>query len=81
MQVSETGDIVYAFRNDFKAVIRSRSLFLQAQPLFKAASQALALGGRLAFGAALISSVALVYLSIFVLLNANSDDREGRSSR
>ena len=81
MQVSGQGDILYAFRKDFKAVIRSRSLLLRLQPGLKTTSQLLALGGRIAFGAALVSSVALVYVSIMVLLTANSDDRDNRGSR
>ncbi|KAK9803218.1 hypothetical protein WJX73_005024 [Symbiochloris irregularis] len=74
LKVSGQGDIVYCFRRDFKSVILSRSLFLRMVPKLAATGKALATGGRVAFGAALFSSVALVYISIMVLM---SSDREG----
>lgn len=82
LKVSGQGDILYAFRSDFKSVLLSRSLSLRLQPGLKAASQGLALAARIAFGAALVTSVAVVYFSIFALMNASSNDRESsRSSR
>ena len=76
LQVSDKGNIVYAFRNDFKMVIRSRSLYLQVQSLHESASRGLAKGVQKAFGAAFLAMILLVFVSIYKLWNINSDNTE-----
>lgn len=77
-QVSADGDVVYGFDPDFRNKLRSRSLLIAAAPQLRRLVGVLLYITRVAFGTALIASVALVWLAITVLLNSRNDDRDDR---
>ena len=76
-QVSSAGEVLYTLPNNFKAIIRGRSWLLRTQPAFQAASNLAGYLVRVAFGAALIASVTLVWTTILAVMSSSnsSDDR------
>ena len=79
LQVSSTGDIVYALPRDFQASIRARSWLLRAQPALAKLAAAGQYLVRVTFGTALITSVLLVWVTIMAILtssqSSSNDDR------
>ena len=64
---------------NFKAIIRGRSLLLRLEPAIKGATKAAEYVLRVSFGTALVASVALVTLTVVALLTAaSSSDRDDR---
>lgn len=78
LEVSEQGDVVYNFPRNFKSAIQNRSLILSAQPALKNAWKIAKYLVRVAFGTALVSSIAIVWLAITVLLSSRGSDRDER---
>lgn len=80
LEVSEQGDVVYTFPRDFQSSIAARSVLLSAQPFLKGAANVAQYLVRVAFGTALLSSIAIVWFAITVLLSSrdNRDDRQNR---
>lgn len=72
--MSDAGDALYAFPGNFGAIIQSRSLWLRLAPFFARAKQTAGWLARVSFGAALVTSVALVWLTIVALLTASQQD-------
>lgn len=80
-QVSEEGDVLYVLPQNFKAIIRGRSLLLRLEPALAGAKRAGEYVVRVSFGTALVASVVLVSLTIVALLTAaSSSDRDDRRS-
>lgn len=78
MQVSADGDVVFTFPSDFVSKLRSKSLMQRLRPLGAQAARAIGYMARISFGAALVTSVALVWLAITALLSSRDrDDRNG----
>ncbi|GIL82862.1 hypothetical protein Vretifemale_11774 [Volvox reticuliferus] len=79
LKVSAEGDVVYGFAPDFQSRLRSRSLVIAALPQIRRIVGVLSYLARIAFGTALFSSIALVWLAIAALLSGRSnDDRDNR---
>lgn len=78
LQVSPEGDVVYVFAKDFRSKITNRSLYLRAKPILGKIAKAAGYLSRLAFGASLFGSVALVYLAITVVLSQRDSDNRDR---
>jgi hypothetical protein len=74
LQVSDAGDALYAFPSDFVSIIKNRSLWLELAPLIAKFNQTAGWLARVSFGAALVASVALVWITIVALLTASSQD-------
>lgn len=81
LQVSEAGDAVYAFPSNFAGVIQSRSFWLKIAPVLARLKETAGWLARVSFGAALVASVALVWITIFALLTASSQDNDRNNSR
>ena len=80
LRVSKEGEIVYEFSRSFKEVIRGASLKIRVlEPAAKAAVHIASYVGRIAFGVALFSSLAIVTVAFSVL--SSSNNRDGNDSR
>ena len=82
LQVAETGDIAYVFPNDLRGILRRQSWRLRWQEWRDRSWGILFYLIRISFGIILIASIALVFITIFVLLTTASqskDDRDGGS--
>ena len=76
--MSETGDVLYVFPNNFASIIQQRSLLLRVAPLVSGAKDAAAYLVRVSFGAALVASVALVWVTIFAIMSSSENNRDNR---
>lgn len=76
LEVSDQGDLVYAFPDDFQTRITSRSLLQRLKPALAAAAAGLGYVSRVAFGSCLVASVVVVWVAVAVALSSSSrDDR------
>lgn len=73
-QVSEQGEVVYAFDKDFVGAIRRRSWVQRLRPLWKKAVQGANYLARVAFGTALIVSALVVWLGVIALMSSGRDN-------
>ena len=83
LQVAETGEIVYLFPKNLRAVLRNKFLRLRLQEWWKKVWRVLFYLIRISFGVLLLASIALIIVTIFVLLtaiNQSSDDDNGSPS-
>ncbi len=78
-QVSEQGDVVYNFPRNFRSAIQSKSVWLSALPVLRGISNVGQYLVRVMFGTALVSSIAIVWLAIAVLLSSRGDRDDRRS--
>jgi hypothetical protein len=80
LKVSKEGEIVYEFSRSFKDVIRGASFKIRVlEPASKAVVNIASYIGRIAFGVALFSSLAIVTVAFSVL--SSSNNRDGDDSR
>ncbi len=83
LQVAETGEIVYLFPKNLRAILRSKFLRLRLQEWWKKVWRVLFYLIRISFGVLLLASIALIIVTIFVILTASSqnsdDDNSDRS--
>lgn len=80
LQVADTGDIVYLLPRNFRDILRNKYLKLQLQEWWKKVWKVLFYLIRISFGIVLILSIALIYISIFLIITYSSDrdnDRGG----
>lgn len=80
-QVSQAGDAVYVFPSNFAAIIQSRSFWLRIAPLINRIKETAGWLARVSFGAALVASVALVWITIIALMTASSQDNDRNNNR
>lgn len=83
LQVAETGEIVYLFPKNLRAVLRNKFLRLRLQEWWKKVWRVLFYLIRISFGVLLLASIALIIVTIFVILtaiNQSSDDDNGSPS-
>ena len=78
VQVSEAGDVLYVLPSNFKNIIRGRSWMLRAMPFLTRVKEAGAYLVRVGFGAALVTSVALVWITILAIMSSGGSDRDDR---
>ena len=79
LQVSPAGDVAYVLPPNFRGVLRSRSAWLRLAPRIDAAANAVGWAGRVAFGGALLASLALAaaaLVALSVAAQSSSDDRD-----
>ncbi|MGB6168627.1 MAG: hypothetical protein WBF52_13645, partial [Geitlerinemataceae cyanobacterium] len=84
LQVAETGDIVYKFPKNFRAVLRNKYWQLRWQETWEQIWRILFYLIRISFGTILIASIILILVTISIILIAASssrDDNGGSSSR
>lgn len=79
LQVAETGDIVYQFPKNFRAILRNKSWQLQWQETWQKIWRVLFYIIRISFGTILIASIVLIFLTIAIILIAASSSRDDSS--
>ncbi len=80
LQVAETGDIVYQFPKNFRAVLRNKFWRLRWQAWWEKVWNVLFYLIRISFGTILIVSIVLIFVTIAVILIALSSSRDGDSN-
>ncbi|WP_026099126.1 hypothetical protein [Kamptonema formosum] len=80
LQVAETGDIVYLFPKDFRAILRNKYLQLQLKEWWEKVWRVLFYLIRISFGIALLLSILLIFLTIAVIIiTVNSSNRDSNN--
>lgn len=72
MQVADTGEIVYLFPKNLRAILRNKFLRLRLQEWWKKVWRVLFYLIRISFGALLLASIALIFVTIFIVITAAS---------
>lgn len=80
LQVAESGEIVYLFPKNFRAILRNKFLQLRLQEWWKKVWQVLFYLIRISFGVMLLASLILVFLTIFFILTATKRDSDDRGN-
>lgn len=83
LQVAETGDVVYVFPQNFRAVVRNKFLQLRIKEWWEKVWSILFYLIRISFGIVLVLSIVLIYVAIFAILiaSSSSSDNDNSSSR
>ncbi|MBW4694883.1 MAG: hypothetical protein KME27_24300 [Lyngbya sp. HA4199-MV5] len=77
LQVAESGEVVYLFPQNFRAVLRQKYLRLQFQEWWNKVWKVLFYLIRVSFGVVLMVSIALILLAIAFIVAAASASRDG----
>ncbi|WP_069789281.1 hypothetical protein A5482_009440 [Cyanobacterium sp. IPPAS B-1200] len=83
LQVAQTGDMVYAFPNDFRTILRNRYWKLRAKQWLSKAWEVIFYLIRISFGILLIASIVILAIAIALIvigLSASRGDNDNRSS-
>ncbi|MCC5639887.1 hypothetical protein LC593_29490 [Nostoc sp. CHAB 5844] len=76
LQVAESGDIVYLFPQNFRAILRNKYLQLRLQEWWQKVWGVIFYLIRISFGIFLIVSIALITISIVIIITAANSDRD-----
>ncbi len=79
LQVAESGDIVYLFPQNFRAILRNKYLQLRLQEWWKKVWGVLFYLIRISFGVFLIVSIALITVTIIIIITAANSDRDSNN--
>jgi hypothetical protein len=79
LQVAESGDIVYLFPQNFRAILRNKYFQLKLQEWWKQIWGVLFYLIRISFGILLIVSIALIYIAITIILMSARGDSDNDS--
>lgn len=77
LQVAETGDIVYLFPKNFRAILRNKFLRLRLHEWWEKIWRVLFYLIRISFGIILILSIFIIFASIFLILTGLNQDSNG----
>ncbi|MBD2185376.1 hypothetical protein H6S82_13565 [Planktothrix sp. FACHB-1355] len=83
LQVAETGEIVYQFPENFRAILRNKFLRLRLQEWWQKTWKILFYLIRISFGLVLLTSIVLIFVAIAIILitvNSSRDSDDSRSS-
>ena len=80
LEVTNDGDLVYAFPSGYKQLLQAKSFKLKTEPTVDKVKEFLSYLVRVSFGTTLVASVVIVYTTIFALLSSQRDDRNDRRS-
>lgn len=78
LQVAESGEVVYLFPKNFRAILQNKFWRLRLQKWWKKVWRVLFYLIRISFGIILLLSLALIFLTIFVVITATNRDSEDR---
>jgi hypothetical protein len=81
LQVAQSGEMVYLFPKNFRAVLRNKFLRLRLQEWWKKAWRVLFYLIRISFGIVLLLSIALITIAIVIILTSMNRDSDHRSDR
>ncbi|MBV9387167.1 MAG: hypothetical protein JOZ78_12145 [Chroococcidiopsidaceae cyanobacterium CP_BM_ER_R8_30] len=82
LQVAESGDMVYLFPKNFRAILRNKFLRLRLQEWWNKVWKVLFYLIRISFGIILLLSIALIFISIIIIItatNQSSSNNRGHS--
>jgi hypothetical protein len=84
LQVAESGDMVYLFPKNFRAILRNKFWRLRLQEWWKKVWKVLFYLIRISFGIVLLLSIVLIFLTIIIIITAanqggNSSNNRGHS--
>ncbi|OEL25765.1 Uncharacterized protein BAE44_0013214 [Dichanthelium oligosanthes] len=71
LEVSEDGEVLYAFPKDYRTKLAGKSFRMRIEPLVDKAKEVGAYLIRVSFGTALIASIVLVYTTIIAILSSS----------
>lgn len=80
LQVSKKGEIAYLFPQNFRTILRNKSLKLHLQEWGAKLWQTLFYLIRISFGVFLIISIILIFITVILILMATSNSRGGHSN-
>ena len=81
LQVAESGEIVYLFPKNFKTILRNKFLRLRLQEWWKRVWRVLFYLIRISFGIVLLLSIALIFVTIFIIITATNKDSNDSGDR
>ncbi|KAD4385040.1 hypothetical protein E3N88_25208 [Mikania micrantha] len=81
LEVSDEGDILYVFPEDYQSKLVSKSLRIKTEPYLEKAKSVAGYLIRVTFGTALIASILIVYTTIIASLTSSSKESSRKSSR
>lgn len=73
LQVAESGDIVYLFPKEFRAILKNKYFKLQLQETWQKIWKILFYLIRISFGVVLIASIILISTAIIIIITSSSD--------
>ncbi|WP_017652952.1 hypothetical protein [Fortiea contorta] len=76
LQVADSGDIVYLFPKNFRAILRNKYWQLRWQEFWQKLWGVLFYLIRISFGVFLIASIALITVTMIVIMSAANSDRD-----
>lgn len=76
MQVADSGEIVYLFPKNLRAILRNKFLRLRLQEWWKKVWRVLFYLIRISFGVLLLASIALIFITIFVIITATNQSSD-----
>jgi hypothetical protein len=79
MQVSDEGEIAYAFPKSFRAILRNKSLRLRLQATWDKVAKVLFYLVRISFGVLLVVSIVLIVAAIIIIITAANSSKEGNN--
>ncbi|MEH2372218.1 hypothetical protein [Nostoc sp.] len=79
LQVADSGDIVYLFPENFRAILRNKYFRLRLQEWWKKVWSVLFYLIRISFGIFLTVSIILITVTIYIIITSTNSDRNGNS--
>ncbi len=76
MQVADSGELVYVFPKNLRAILRNKFLRLRLQEWWKKVWRVLFYLIRISFGVLLLASIALIFITIFVIITATNQSSD-----
>ncbi|KAH9738208.1 hypothetical protein KPL71_018706 [Citrus sinensis] len=70
LEVSDEGDVLYVFPNNYRAKLAAKSFRLKVEPVIDKAKAAAEYSIRVLFGTALIASIVIVFTAIIAILSS-----------
>ncbi|MFS7903608.1 hypothetical protein Hanom_Chr01g00026071 [Helianthus anomalus] len=81
LEVSDEGDILYVFPEDYRSKLASKSLWIKTEPYLEKVKLGAEYLIRVTFGTALIASILIVWTTIIAILTSSSDKDDNKRSR
>jgi len=79
LQVNSQGELLYDFPADLPSVLRSKSMRVRLQRTWNSVRPWLSWGGRVLFGASLLTTILVLYIAVLVLMTASVSKRDDGS--
>ncbi|MFS7903616.1 hypothetical protein Hanom_Chr01g00026151 [Helianthus anomalus] len=77
LEVSDEGDILYVFPEDYRSKLASKSLWIKTEPYLEKLKSGAQYLVRVTFGTALIASILIVFTTIIAILTSSDSDNSG----